>query len=47
MDSKICHKYRNRKCRFNFSRCFMKITIVVKPLSDGLTEHEKAEIILI
>ena len=42
-----CQKYRNGKCRFNFSRFFTERTTVAKPSSDSLTEHEKAEIMLV
>ena len=44
--SKTCQKYRNGKCRFDFGRFFTERTIVAKPLSDSLTELEKAEIML-
>ena len=42
-----CQKYRDGKCRFNFGRFVTERTIVSKPLSDSLTEHEKAEIMLV
>ena len=45
--SKTCQKYRNGKCRFDFGRFCTERTIVAKPLSDSLTELEKAEIILV
>ena len=45
--SRTCQKYRNRNCRTNFGRFFTERTIVAKPLSDSLTEHEKAEIMLV
>ena len=45
--SMTCQKYRNGKCRFNFSRFFTERTTVAKPSSNSLTEHEKAEIMLV
>ena len=45
--STACQKYRNEKCRFNFGRFFTGRTIVAKSLSDSLTEHEEAEIVLV
>ena len=45
--STACQKYRNEKCRFNFGRFFTERTIVAKPFSDSLREHEKAEIMLV
>ena len=45
--SKTCQKYRNRKCRFIFDSFFTESTIVAKLLSDSLTEHEKADIMLV
>ena len=44
--SKTCQKYRNGNCRFDFGRIFTERTTVAKPLSDSLTELEKAEIML-
>ena len=46
-DSKTCQKYRNGKCRFDLGRFFTERTVVAKPLSDSLTELEKAEIMLV
>ena len=42
--SKTC---RNGKCRFNFGTFFTERTIVAKSLSDSLTQHEKAEFMLL
>ena len=47
MNPKTCQKYRNGKCRFDFDRFVTERTIVAKPLSDSLTELEKAEIMLV
>ena len=46
-NSKICLKYRNRKCGFNFGRFLTERAIVAKPLSDSLKELEKAKIMLV
>ena len=45
MHSKTCQKYRNGKCRFNFGSFFTERTLAAKPLSDSLTEHEKAMLV--
>ena len=44
---KTCQKYRNAKYRFDFGRFFTERTIVAKPLSDSLTENEKAKTMLL
>ena len=42
--SKSCLKYKNTDCRYNFGRYFTNRTIVAVPLSTGLSEDKKTEI---
>ena len=43
--SKSCRKYKNMECRYSFGKYLTDHTIVVHPLSDKLSEEEKALIL--
>ena len=39
--SKVCRKYKNSKCRFNFGRFFTDKNIIAIPLQDTLNQVDK------
>ena len=43
--SKSCRKYKNVNCRYSFGKYFTDNTIIAEPLSDELTDQEKANIL--
>ena len=39
--SKMCRKYRNLSCRFNFGHYFTERTIISKPISENMIEEDR------